>query len=204
MSVFRLEFDNQFLLTFLGDPDIHVFEYTDDPNVFEMIYDRDDSRWLTGITVGRSPAASFRALEVFGVTIGGNKLKQLAKDLTLVDENGQPFHLLVNRQGLCFLRVRSQSIVRLRINDHFGWSKYGVNPQISTIWSIWDMNNGAVLVAPPANLGEEGIDVDEKKKLLEEKEKLLEEKNKLMEKMLEEKEKEVVSLKAALNALTLK
>ncbi|CAI0396621.1 unnamed protein product [Linum tenue] len=178
----------------------------DDPNVFAMIH-ASDSRWNLPTAVGH-PAA-FKALEVCGVTIGGEKLKELAKDLTLTDPStGQTFHLIVNRQGLCFVYVASQPIVRLRINDHFGWSKYGVKPRISTIWSVWDMSNGAVLVAPPteddaADGGDKYSALNESwKKVVEEKEKVREEKESLLRKSLAEKEREVIALKAVVKALS--
>ncbi|CAL1363664.1 unnamed protein product [Linum trigynum] len=205
MSAFKLQSDNQFLRTHKGHPDVvFVYEYMDDPNVFETIH-ASDSRWNAPSAVGH-PAA----LEVFGVTIGGAKLKELAKDLTLTDPStGQTFHLIVNRQGLCFVYVASQPIVRLRINDHFGWSKYGVKPRISTIWSVWDMSNGAVLVAPPpteddaADGGEKYSALNESwKKVLEEKDKWMEEKESLLRKSLAEKEKEVIALKAVVKALS--
>ncbi|CAN1142327.1 hypothetical protein LINPERPRIM_LOCUS25970 [Linum perenne] len=171
MAVFKLESDKQFLRTFKGDPDIYVFEYLDDPNVFEMIRASDSSwRWIA--RVGHSPAASFTELEVLGVRIRSNQLAQLANDLTLTDHAGQTFHLIVNRQGLCFLYVNSpSSIMRLRINDYFGWSR-----------NRWDMSSGAVLVSSASD--------GYLKKLVEEK-----------DKQLEAKDKELAALKLAMKAL---
>ncbi|CAL1385629.1 unnamed protein product [Linum trigynum] len=186
MVVFSLNSDKQFIQTHHPSPYIHVYEYKGDPNVFEMIHAQDSSFRLppTRIAVPLPPlrgaVTEFDELEVFGVTIRGNQLVQLFNDLTLTHANGKTFPLLVNRQGLCFLEVGGQPVRRLRINDHFGWSKYGVAPRICTIWSIWDMNNGAVLVAPPVE--EDGCES-------------------MLRKMLEERDKEVAALKTAMKAL---
>ncbi|CAI0396497.1 unnamed protein product [Linum tenue] len=223
MSVLKLNSDNQFIRSFKGYPtNIFVYDYMDDPNVFEMIH-ASNSRWSSPTAVGPTITASYKALEVSGVTIGGDKLTELAKDLTLTDRNGQTFHLIVNRQGLCFVYVASQPIMRLRINDRFGWSKYGVKPRISTVWSVWDMSSGAVLVAPPANDGtaagggekysalneswkkvveEKEKVMEEKERVMKEKEKVTEEKESLLRKSLEEKEKEVIALKAVVTTLS--
>ncbi|CAL1363662.1 unnamed protein product [Linum trigynum] len=76
--------------------------------------------------------------------------------------------------------------MRLRINDRFGWSKYGVEPQIGSKWSVWDMSNGSVLyrdrVEDDDDDGSSSSSVG-------------------WEKLLEEKEKQVAALEAALEAL---
>ncbi|CAN1142329.1 hypothetical protein LINPERPRIM_LOCUS25970 [Linum perenne] len=143
-----------------------------------------DSSWRWIARVGHSPAASFTELEVLGVRIRSNQLAQLANDLTLTDHAGQTFHLIVNRQGLCFLYVNSpSSIMRLRINDYFGWSRYGVdNSEVSVVWNRWDMSSGAVLVSSASD--------GYLKKLVEEK-----------DKQLEAKDKELAALKLAMKAL---
>ncbi|CAN0879781.1 hypothetical protein LINGRAHAP2_LOCUS13285 [Linum grandiflorum] len=160
MAVFKLSSDKHFLRTFKGDPAVHVFEYLDDPNAFDVIR-ASNSRW-TPVAKVAPDSVSFNELEVQGVTIRSDQLTQLANDLTLTAEDGgQTFHLIVNRQGLCFLYVdspsSSSSIMRLRVNDYFGWSKYGVNPnggQAGVVWNRWDMSSGAVLV--PAGSGSNG------------------------------------------------
>ncbi|CAI0473774.1 unnamed protein product [Linum tenue] len=206
MSAFKLQNDNQFVRTVDGSPDIHVVEYMDDLNAFDLIH-VSSSRWRDSIAVGPSAGARFKKLEVHGVTIQGSRLEELVKDLTWVDPNGRRFFPVVNRQGLCLVYVGCEPIKRVRINDHFGWSKYGVKPVISTIWSIWDMSSGAVLVAPPiAQGGDEGDDGSRYSVLYESSwKKIVEEKDKtesLLRKCLEEKEKENAALKAALKALS--
>ncbi|CAN0879773.1 hypothetical protein LINGRAHAP2_LOCUS13283 [Linum grandiflorum] len=182
MAVFKLSSDKHFLRTFKGDPAIYVFEYRDDPNTFDMIR-ASNSRWTQLAKVAPN-SVLFNELEVLGVTIRSNQLTQLANDLTLTDVGGQTFHLIVNRQGLCFVYVNSPySIMRLRVNDYFGWSKYGVNVgQASVVWDRWDMNSGGVLVS--------ASNEDLLKKLVEEK-----------DKALEMKDKELAALKLAMKAL---
>ncbi|CAI0407673.1 unnamed protein product, partial [Linum tenue] len=104
----------------------------------------------------------------------------LRNDLTLTAaSDGQKFRLATNRNGICYLYVNSPSVKRLRVNDYFGWAKYGVKPPISTstIWNKCDMSTGATLV-----------DVGQ---LLKNKENEMQEKVKEMRKELDAKEKEV-------------
>ncbi|CAN0879782.1 hypothetical protein LINGRAHAP2_LOCUS13286 [Linum grandiflorum] len=183
MAVFKLSSDKHFLRTFKGDPAVHVFEYLDDPNAFDMIR-ASNSRWTHLAKVGRH-SAPFNELEVLGVTIRSNQLTQLAHDLTLTDGGGQTFHLIVNRQGLCFLYVDSpsSSVMRLRVNDYFGWSKYGVNAgQAGVVWDRWDMSSGAVLVPAAAAAGSGSNEA-------------------LLKKLLEQKDRELAALKLAMKAL---
>ncbi|CAN0879784.1 hypothetical protein LINGRAHAP2_LOCUS13288 [Linum grandiflorum] len=143
-----------------------------------------NSRWKFLAKVGPH-SASFTELENLGVRIRSNQLTQLVNDLTLTDVGGQTFHLIVNRQGLCFLYVNSppSSIMRLRISDYFGWSKYGVNVgQASVVWDRWDMSSGAVLVS--------ASNEDSLKKLVE-----------MKDKALEGKDRELAALKLAMKAL---
>ncbi|CAN1853617.1 hypothetical protein LINPERHAP1_LOCUS41097 [Linum perenne] len=75
--------------------------------------------------------------------------------------------------------------MRLRINDYFGWSRYGVdNSEVSVVWDRWDMSSGAVLVSSASD-GDGYL-----KKLVEEK-----------DKQLEAKDKELAALKLAMKAL---
>ncbi|CAI0396502.1 unnamed protein product [Linum tenue] len=202
MSVLKLLSNKQFITRDHRKEcsDVEVVEYAGDPRDFGMV-DLDARSWGHSSVVGPSAEAKFEALEVFGVTIGGEQLKELVEDLKVGCSKDESHYLMVNRQGLCLLHAGGPSIAWLRLNDRFGWSKYGVRPAIETgtIWSVWDMSSGAVLVAPP--LGRRGGE-DTWEKVVEEKEKEMEEKESLLRKTLEEKEKEVVSLRAALNALT--
>ncbi|CAN1175590.1 hypothetical protein LINPERHAP2_LOCUS32028 [Linum perenne] len=92
----------------------------------------------------------YEELKVHGVTFSKEWVSSLANDLIVTGKDGQKFHLMVNRQGLCLLDVSGDSgpVKWLRINDRFGWSKYGVKMlQGGNVnWSVCDMHNGAVLV----------------------------------------------------------
>ncbi|CAI0396531.1 unnamed protein product [Linum tenue] len=116
-----------------------------------MVHAARSTAWKERAKVSADDASCYRKLKVLGVRIHGEQLGELADDLTITGSNGQTFHLMVNRRGLCFLEIDNEMgrVKRLRINDHFGWSKYGVRPETSTAWSVSDMDNGAVLVGPP-------------------------------------------------------
>ncbi|CAI0407672.1 unnamed protein product [Linum tenue] len=135
MAVFSLSSDNYFIRSadMKNDPDFFVYEYLHDP--YDMAIVRRDglsNEWGPRVRVGPSTRAKFGALEVFGVTIQGKlQWSDLANDLKLPGDNNYDgetmFRLLVNRRGLCFLEgVRTESFTVLRINDCFGWSRYGV------------------------------------------------------------------------------
>ncbi|CAI0396583.1 unnamed protein product [Linum tenue] len=207
MSVFNLQSDNQFIRTNDGSPDIHVFEYMDDLNAFDLIH-VSSSRWRSSIAVGPSAAALYKKLEVHGVTIEGSQLQELVKDLNWVDPNGRRLFPSVNRQGRCLMYVGCQQVTRVRISDHFGWSKYGVKPAQISVWPVFGMMDGAVLAVPRASPphghddGDHGyfsVVCESWKKVMEEKDKVIEEKNKLVEKVesllmrsLEEKDRVIV------------
>ncbi|CAN1134418.1 hypothetical protein LINPERPRIM_LOCUS16106 [Linum perenne] len=218
MAVFSMATDRHFVRTWGQNSvvDVFVYEYAGpDPYEPEMIRTRDPTRWRGGaIKVGPSVDAKYKSLEVHGVTIQGPKLTQLAKELTLTSPDGQLFHLAVNRQGYCFLYVNSttpNNIMRLRINDYFGWSKYGVKLNQGQTWtSIWnkcDMDSLATVVDVAAMKKKEEEMVD----LLKEKEKEvaanrdLVEKSKELEcvwkKLLDNKDKQLLLLKNAMSAL---
>ncbi|CAL1363568.1 unnamed protein product [Linum trigynum] len=213
MSVLKLLSNKQFITRDHRKEcsDVEVVEYAGDPRDFGMV-DLDARSWGHSSVVGPSAEAKFEALEVFGVTIGGEQLKELIEDLKVgCSKDGRAsLCLAVNRQGLCFVAVNTVKGLRgLRVNDHFGWSKYGVVPEIGgdDVWSVCDMGNGDVLMGPPTVDGSCGEDEDGKfcgvwKKVVEEKEKVMEKTEALLRKSIEEKEQEAASLKAALNALT--
>ncbi|CAN1175548.1 hypothetical protein LINPERHAP2_LOCUS32000 [Linum perenne] len=108
--------------------------------------------WKLCATIGWDlySTTPYYALEVNGVTFLRGWVSTLANDLIITGKDGQKFHLMVNRQGLCFLDVSGDlgPVKWLRINDRFGWSKYGVKVlQGGTVtWSVCDMHNGDVLV----------------------------------------------------------
>ncbi|CAN1175601.1 hypothetical protein LINPERHAP2_LOCUS32036 [Linum perenne] len=202
--VFSLVSDKQFIRAMESGSNIFVFEYDDDPSSIEIIY-ACSSQWKQVATIGSDEP--WKALEVFGVTIEADRLMNLFNDLTYTDASstGQKRHLVVNRQGLCLVFVGGKQIKRLRINDNFGWSRYGVKPPTRTMWSVCDMSNGVVL----SDRGEERSDCkkcccctrDGLKNVIEEKDKLMEEKDKFLMEKIELLKEEVASLKGALRAL---
>ncbi|CAN1235481.1 hypothetical protein LINPERPRIM_LOCUS4522 [Linum perenne] len=130
-------------------------------------------------------------LEVFGVTFSGASLDTLMRDLTVTGKNGQRLYLMVNRQGVCYVNIEcaSDTITWLRIDGHFCWSKYGVVKPIE-VRDITSNETGFV-DRPLAITAAESDDHN-----LEEESEVV-----LLRKLVEEKNKEVASLKAALKAL---
>ncbi|CAN0879771.1 hypothetical protein LINGRAHAP2_LOCUS13281 [Linum grandiflorum] len=188
-AVFSLSTDSHFVRAWpsLSSVDVFVHELTGDPYDFEIVR-ANDCVIGDSIQVGSSIDSRYKALEVHGVKIQGQMLTQLVNDLTLTAPDGQTFHMAVNRQGFCYLFVNSAYVKRLRINDYFNWSKYGVkrSPIISTmIWNRSEMGSGITMV-----------DVAELKRVEEEMRKELEEKEKEVDvlKQLVERNKEVESM----------
>ncbi|CAL1372977.1 unnamed protein product [Linum trigynum] len=158
MAAFSLTSDKQFIVASYAenDPDFYVYEYKGDPNALEAT--RCCEGWETdGVRVGPSEYADFTALELFGVTIQGTSTqwRELTKDLKLEGFDGQAFRLVVNRLGQCFVdKVNAPSVRLLRLNDCFGWSKYGVKlPKSSVVgfsypnvWNRCDIYSGETVV----------------------------------------------------------
>ncbi|CAN1178149.1 hypothetical protein LINPERHAP2_LOCUS33506 [Linum perenne] len=143
MTTFTLTSNNQFIRTFRNSPDICVFDCQDDLASFDTILSI-PSHWTFCARIGDS--AQYTALELFGTTIHGNQLSHLASDLTF-KSNSHTFYLIVNREGLCFLSVGDPVVKRVRVNDYFGWSKYGVScPPNCTVWSKFDMFERRIIV----------------------------------------------------------
>ncbi|CAN1853609.1 hypothetical protein LINPERHAP1_LOCUS41095 [Linum perenne] len=186
-AVFSLTTDSHFVRTWtsLSSLDVFVHQITGDPYDIEIVRAKD---FVIGesIQIGPSIDSNYKALEVHGVKIHGHLLTQLVNDLTLTAPDGQTFHLAVNRQGFCYLFVNSASMKRLRINDYFDWSKYGVKPQmvaIATIWNRCNMGSGVTIV-----------DVGELKKAEEELLERNDEMEAMWKKSLEEKDKQMTQL----------
>ncbi|CAL1372975.1 unnamed protein product [Linum trigynum] len=150
MAAFSLTSDRQFVAGLKDDPNLYVYEYLGDLNESTII--RPGQPWSSdGVIIGPSQQTNFKALEVFGVIISDKLFMELVKDLNLKGYNGQTFRLVVNRRGCCLLdRVNDpSSFAMLRINDCFGWSKYGVKlPKFTSadVWNRCDMYNGATVV----------------------------------------------------------
>ncbi|CAI0424326.1 unnamed protein product [Linum tenue] len=143
MAAFSLTSNGSFIRTFRNSPDICVFDCQDDPSSFDAILSP-PSHWTFRARIGDS--AQYTALELFGTTIQGDELTQLAADLTL-KSNSQTFYLIVNREGLCFLSVGDPVVKRIRVNDYFGWSKYGVKPVTEpTVWNKMEMFSRGIVV----------------------------------------------------------
>ncbi|CAN0926145.1 hypothetical protein LINGRAHAP2_LOCUS35165 [Linum grandiflorum] len=180
MTAFELASDKQFILPSetKDDYDVFVCEYRGDPNQFDFIRPN-NSGWDVITRVGISEQTKFKALKVFGVTIEGKQLAELCRDLSLQGAvNNQIIRLIVNRLGQCLImRINNPTIRLLRINDYFGWSKYGVIlPQgtPTNVWSKCDMYNGATIVDTPSIMiavEQSKIEANDLKKEMEEKQK---------------------------------
>ncbi|CAN1134811.1 hypothetical protein LINPERPRIM_LOCUS15885 [Linum perenne] len=169
MAVFSLTSDDEFIMR------VNAKENSDIV-VLTPSHDEGDSRvsWKILGYVGPSSFSKFHALEVFGVTIKGNKFKELLKDLKFDDANAK---LQVNRLGQCFLVGISHPtfLETVRLNDMFCWSKYGVEVphgalSHANVWDKRDMYNDTMIVDVPKGMRA----VEEEKvlrRLLEEKEK---------------------------------
>ncbi|CAL1372979.1 unnamed protein product [Linum trigynum] len=150
-TVFSLTSDNEFI-SLIDDTRVEVRRYKGDVNNFNTIRRTDyasDNHWgIPAVEVG--PGEGYEALEVFGTAIEGENFKQLVKELKAV-EDGEKIHFFVNRLGLCMIsRINHPTIKAMRINDYFGWSKYGVKlPRDVTKFTVWsraDMHSGETLV----------------------------------------------------------
>ncbi|CAN1142344.1 hypothetical protein LINPERPRIM_LOCUS25973 [Linum perenne] len=205
MDVLRMTTDRQFIRAWPARSviDVYVLEYLGDPYDPQMIRINDPDRWLgKPIKVGPSSDSKYKALEIFRVIIRGNQLTQLVQDLTLTSTDGQSFVLAVNRQGFCYIYINNPSVTRLRINDYFGWSKYGVNLNVK-MWNRCDMYNGETLV-DVAELKEKSRELAEKDKELSLKTQLLErskEVESMLKKSLEDKDEQLNKLMDAMRAL---
>ncbi|KAL6539824.1 hypothetical protein OROHE_011595 [Orobanche hederae] len=142
MATFSLTSNNYFLRTFPHSQDIFVFDFKDDITSFDIVLSP-HSYFTLRARIGDSQ--QHKALEVFGTTIHGDKLVKLASDLTL-KSGVQTFYLMVNREGLCFLSVNGTIVKRLRLNDYFGWSKFGVKPEIETVWNKFNMFDRRIVI----------------------------------------------------------
>ncbi|CAI0546727.1 unnamed protein product [Linum tenue] len=85
----------------------------------------------------------YKALQVFGTTVKRNKLRTLVNDLIKMrgGSSAAGFNVFVNRIGLCIISpVNGGGGGALRINDLFGWSKYGVKlpRDVGTGYTVWD------------------------------------------------------------------
>ncbi|CAN1142340.1 hypothetical protein LINPERPRIM_LOCUS25973 [Linum perenne] len=202
-AVFSLTTDSHFVRTWasLSSLDVFVHQITGDPYDIEIVRAKD---CVIGesIQIGPSIDSNYKALEVHGVKIHGHLLTQLVNDLTLTAPDGQTFHLAVNRQGFCYLFVNSASIKRLRINDYFDWSKYGVKPQMvanATIWNRCNMGSGVTIVdvGKSKKAEEEDKELSLKTQLLERSKEV----ESMLKKSLEDKDEQLNKLMDAMRAL---
>ncbi|CAL1372985.1 unnamed protein product [Linum trigynum] len=205
-KVFSLNSDNEFISPFM-DALVAVLSYKGDVNDFRTIqgtdyYSNDD--WGTRVEVG--PGEEYEGIKLFGTTIVGDKFKQLVDELKSVEDR-ERIHFFVNRLGLCIVgRIGHPTISAMRINDYFGWSKYGVKlPQDVTKFTVWsraDMHSGETLIdargmsraaeeALQRSLEEKSVELAACKKELKEKNVELV----VRKKEMEEKEMELVACK---------
>ncbi|CAN0928183.1 hypothetical protein LINGRAHAP2_LOCUS36319 [Linum grandiflorum] len=141
--VYRLQSDNDFIRATAADQRIFanpeqkyfspylgvvsVYRYnaggSGDQNLaVEMPMNAPLYTWTHLASIGTT--ATYKQLEVNGVTFPNQWLSYLAGDLTPVGKDGQKFTLMVNRQGLCIIDISGDTgpMKWLRINDRFGWS----------------------------------------------------------------------------------
>ncbi|CAI0469202.1 unnamed protein product [Linum tenue] len=151
-EAFTLTSDNQFVTPSGTGESLYV--YLLKPVLNDVQLFRQGALFLTSITsfkVGPS-SEQHKALQVFGVTIEGGRLGELARELRAIEE-GNNVYVYVNRLGLCImLGIKHPSVTAVRINDCFGWSKYGVRvPQeliraSAASWNRLDMFNGETVM----------------------------------------------------------
>ncbi|CAL1398975.1 unnamed protein product [Linum trigynum] len=156
-KTFSLASDKQFIHTATKDEKtsagkivaLYVSEYKGDQNGFDITRAGDDG-WVGQLArVSNDPdqlrqgLATHEALEVNGVTIQGERLTELFNDLAVEREadRAKKSYLMTNRQGLCLVNVGGSTVKKVRVNDYFGWSKYGVKPAAGE-WKRVDMANG--------------------------------------------------------------
>ncbi|CAN1175600.1 hypothetical protein LINPERHAP2_LOCUS32035 [Linum perenne] len=111
-------------------------------------------------------------------------MKNLTHDLTISGkEEGQRMYLLVNRRGICYVLQsgKEDPVKWLKIDGHFCWSKYGVEVKLPA--RVFDEGYDTVLGSSS------GVKIEEDSEVL------------MVRKLVEEKNKEIASLKAALKAL---
>ncbi|CAN0926146.1 hypothetical protein LINGRAHAP2_LOCUS35166 [Linum grandiflorum] len=174
MAVFSLTSDDQFI----SAASVEAVEEYSDIIAVKCPYVEGGSTvaWTFQGYIGPSHFSKFQALEVFGVTIKGDKFKELLKDLKF--NGAKNVTLSVNRLGQCYVYgIEHPSFAKpvIRLNDLFGWSKYGVNLPDGAVnhvnvWDKRDTYKDCVVVDVPAGMRA----VEEEKVLrqsLEEKEK---------------------------------
>ncbi|CAL1380666.1 unnamed protein product [Linum trigynum] len=133
--------------------------------------------------------------------------------LTAIEE-GNNVYVYVNRLGLCIMSgIKHPSVRAVRINDCFGWSKYGVTvPRdliraSSAAWNRLDMFNGET-VMDVGGMVKEAEEAEELRRSLEEERvelmvckmrlALMEKSESLWSKLVEEKDKKVETLESQL------
>ncbi|CAL1372983.1 unnamed protein product [Linum trigynum] len=149
MSVYSLNSDDKFITPSCQNVEVRLYKGdTNDFKVTQTAYWSDhwsDPAYRVGPT-----AEKYKALQVFGTTIEGDRFQELVDELKAIEEGG--ILIFVNRLGLCIIsEIRHPSIKAMRINDYFGWSKYGVRVPLevirtSTVWNKFDMHNGETVI----------------------------------------------------------
>lgn len=142
-------FNNPIIVSFKLDSNFIFLRCADNVNIdaFELNPSASPSLvkasdWKLLVTIG--PNLHHDALEIFGVVINGLDFKNLAQELC-------SFRFIVNREGYCYLNSSpvvdpSFGLAYFRLNDLFGWSKYGVKPNSTWIWNRCDILQGGALI----------------------------------------------------------
>ncbi|CAI0560021.1 unnamed protein product [Linum tenue] len=192
MSRLVLDSNNLWMIGWT-DNTVQVFEgpYPSDLNTQDVA--NNVVKWKSAGRIGTTRESTHQELELFGVVLGGSKVAELSKNL--IDHQTIP-----NREGFMLMHINigggdvylreGRSLMR-RLNDLFDWSKYGVQvpTPVQTEWDRFQVTTGRLMV--------EGRGVAQAKKDLEEKEK----ENERLRNELAAKDKQIASLKNALQAL---
>ncbi|CAL1398252.1 unnamed protein product [Linum trigynum] len=216
MAAFILKSDNQFITPASSNADVLVydFDHMGDMNTTLQINEK-------GALLPKRPAVrvgpsspQHKALQAFGVAIEGEQLGGLARELAGI-EDGNNVYVYVNRLGLCIItKINHPSVKAMRINDYFGWSKYGVRvpremicKSTTTLWNRLDMFTGETMmdVGGMARAAEEAKEL--RRSLEEERLELavckmelgwMKKNESLWSKLVEDKENQLQAFKAAL------
>ncbi|CAL1372976.1 unnamed protein product [Linum trigynum] len=154
MTAYILNSDKDFVFAYAHPPDqVSVWEHVAcDVSSPQFVLTTDAvNQWRKQASISPSTAGSqhYNALQVFGVSIKGGQLVELAREL----KRENKYEMGVNRLGLCVITQIGGSLIKhIRIHDYFGWSKYGVQVprqdvmRESAMWNSLDMHSGEIMV----------------------------------------------------------
>ncbi|CAL1409688.1 unnamed protein product [Linum trigynum] len=155
-KAFALNSDKIFITPCVDSSTLEVWWYKGDLNDdFQRTRGRRlNEHWGDNSRVRVGPnEQQYQALQVFGATVKGYQFIVLVNDLIRMLGAGSAmgFNVFVNRFGLCIISRVNGGGGALRINDRFGWSRYGVKlPRDvgtgNTVWNIVDMYTGETVL----------------------------------------------------------